>query len=142
MEIHHDYWSNDHIGHLLQSLFLHSRLQSQLCHGHPEQHFLHTDLCDPGFTDWSWNMECHLFFDPRHSTDLSNGRCLSVSQSVYLSLSPCLCLSLCLFLFVCVSLSLSVSVCPSVSLSLSFSRSHVCVTVCGGHMRIIICVLN
>ena len=128
MEIHHDYWSNDRSSHLLQSLFLHSRLQSQLCHRHPEQHFLHTDLCDPGFTGWSWNMECHLFFDPRHSTDLSTGRCLSVSQSVCLclrvSVSLCLCVSL--FLSVCLSLSLSVSL----SVCLSHSRPRTCISMC------------
>ena len=60
VELRHDYWSKNHTGHLLQPLFLYSRPQWPLCHGHPEQHFLHTHLCDPGFTGqhWLWNWDC------------------------------------------------------------------------------------
>ena len=85
----------------------------------------------------TWSVTCFLTPATQLTCQLD-----VVCQSVSLSLSPCLCLSLSLCLSVSVCLSLSVSVCLSVCLSLSFSRSHVYFNVCGGHMRIIICVLN
>ena len=63
---------------------------------------------------------------------------LSVSVSVSLSLSVSVSLCFCLSVSLCLCFCLSLCLC----LSLSFSRSHVYFTVSGGHMRIIICVLN